>query len=230
MSNFYPRLASALIIFIGLCSLGYLSDNNLPIITGFGERIRTLIQETQPETTFKSQSTSWNETIVNVGFVCIGHQVMMDKFIRTMLHFTSSRIAFHIIGDNPCFNELTEALTGQDIMSVILYEWSQYKPQIDWIPNWHYSGVAPLLKLIPHEIFPLDVKQIIMLDTDLFFNDDILNLWNFFDEFKPKQVFGMAKELSNWYREKSAWRGYVKDGGYNSGVMLLDLEKIRGIQ
>jgi len=166
---------------------------------------------------------------VNVGFVCIGHQVMMDKFIRTMRHFTSSRIAFYIIGDNQCFNEFTESFTGQD-MSVKLYEWIQYKPRLDWIPNKHYSGVGPLLKLISHEIFPLDVKQIIMLDTDMFFNDDILNLWNFFNKFKPKQAFGLVENFGKWYRHKSPWGRYVKNGGYNAGVLLLHLEKIRGIQ
>ena len=68
------------------------------------------------------------------------------------------------------------------------------------------------------------VSQIIVLDTDLIFNADIKELWQYFDKFNDSQAIGMAEELTAWYLN----HGWPADkNGYNSGVMLLNLQKLR---
>ena len=73
------------------------------------------------------------------------------------------------------------------------------------MPNSHYSGIFGLLKLVFPKIIPLNVtKKIIVLDTDLTFVGDILELWRLFEKFKNKQAVGIVENQSDYYLGKNS--------------------------
>nr|CDQ00556.1 BMA-LGE-1, isoform f [Brugia malayi] len=63
--------------------------------------------------------------------------------------------------------------------------------------------------------------------------DDIAQLWSFFSKMTSLQAIGLAENLSNWYlinrntSQRIVWPAWGR--GFNSGVMLLDLTKLRNI-
>ena len=92
--------------------------------------------------------------------------------------------------------------------------------------------ITPFLHLLP-------IDRIIILDVNLKFRADIQDLWTEFNKFSPSSVIGVAPELSPVYYHYT--HQYRKENpstkvgltepkhmqGINSGVVLLDLEKIR---
>ncbi|KAL1529306.1 hypothetical protein AB1Y20_000260 [Prymnesium parvum] len=85
----------------------------------------------------------------------------------------------------------------------------------------HGPGPQYLYKPLLHWVFPRDVKQVIVLDTDVVVVRDIAELWAQFRHFGTA-VLGVANEQSNLYHGTSI--------GKNGGVQLLDLEKMRNSQ
>ncbi|GAA51245.1 glycosyltransferase-like protein LARGE [Clonorchis sinensis] len=85
-----------------------------------------------------------------------------------------------------------------------LYELDPYLPRVNWIPNKHGSGVAALSKMLIPDMLPTNVTKAIVLDTDILFNADILELWKLFDDFDQSQK-----------------------NGVNSGVVLMHLSRMR---
>ncbi|KAF5405887.1 hypothetical protein PHET_00589 [Paragonimus heterotremus] len=85
-----------------------------------------------------------------------------------------------------------------------LYEFEKYAKLLSKVPIKHYAGVSSLLKLMVPYIVPSEVTKIILLDADILFNANIESLWAHFQKFKANQQFGV-----------------------NTGVMLLDVLKLR---
>ena len=78
-----------------------------------------------------------------------------------------------------------------------------------------------------------------MLDTDLKFKSDIGELWEMFNDFSPSNLIGIAQELQPLYRHITLEYRMDHPGtkvgapppdgykGFNSGVVLMDLARIR---
>ncbi|RTG91362.1 uncharacterized protein DC041_0005604 [Schistosoma bovis] len=69
---------------------------------------------------------------------------------------------------------------------------------------------------------------VIVLDNDILLNIDIIELWNHFENFNEIQSIGIGLEQNAHFQDvmqklESNWEGY----GYNNGVLLFDLSKIR---
>lgn len=104
----------------------------------------------------------------------------------------------------------------------------------------YYGDPLFFLSIVLHRVIPLD--KVIMLDVDLKFDEDIRLLYNIFDEFSERSIIGIARENQPVYRHLfHQYRGKnpstrvgapPPDGltGFNSGVLLLDLEKMRKSQ
>ncbi|CAH8619337.1 unnamed protein product [Schistosoma mattheei] len=108
------------------------------------------------------------------------------------------------------------------------YEYQHYLDKIDWVLSKRSSDIKSCLKLLLPEILSKSVKQVIVLDTCLLLNTDINELWDHFRYFKSSQILGVTMEQNPEFEVvmKSlirGWRGY----GYNSGVVLMDLAKLR---
>ncbi|KAF5288953.1 hypothetical protein FQA39_LY03832 [Lamprigera yunnana] len=126
-----------------------------------------------------------------------------------------------------------------------------FTPHFSFKPGSYYSDVLFYVSLILYKIAPVEQELSVMLDCDLHFKDDILLLFKEFDRFKPTALFGLAPELTpvyrhilhkyrlnhittfgDYYKSKNMSNFTHPEGfqGYNSGVILLNLRKIRESQ
>ncbi|KAK7496775.1 hypothetical protein BaRGS_00011984 [Batillaria attramentaria] len=103
----------------------------------------------------------------------------------------------------------------------------------------YYSHALFFLSIAMHKLAPPTLRRLIMLDADLQFKADIKHLFDLFEKFEPSNLVGIGYEFSPVYRNV-LWKyrnehpgtrlgGPKPDGlpGFNSGVLLLDLEKMR---
>ncbi|XP_074860572.1 xyloside xylosyltransferase 1 isoform X1 [Carettochelys insculpta] len=106
----------------------------------------------------------------------------------------------------------------------------------------YYSDSIFFLSVAMHRIMPPEITRIIQLDLDLKFKTNIRELFEEFDHFLPGAVIGIAREMQPVYRH-TFWQFRREnpqtnvgepppDGlpGFNSGVMLLNLEAMRQSQ
>ncbi|XP_028857627.1 xyloside xylosyltransferase 1 [Denticeps clupeoides] len=103
----------------------------------------------------------------------------------------------------------------------------------------YYSDSIFFLSVAMHRIMPSELTRIVQLDLDLKYQANIRDLFQEFDGFPPDAVIGIVREMQPVYRHtfwqyrKENPRSGVGDPppegqpGFNSGVMLLDLEAMR---
>ncbi|CAH8584958.1 unnamed protein product [Schistosoma intercalatum] len=113
-------------------------------------------------------------------------------------------------------------------MEYHFYNCSNYLANLQWISSKHPAGTKPFLKLMLTEILPTNINKVIVLDNDILLNIDIIELWNHFENFNEIQSIGIGLEQNPHFQDvmqklESNWEGY----GYNNGVLLFDLSKIR---
>ncbi|CAH8600548.1 unnamed protein product [Schistosoma bovis] len=113
-------------------------------------------------------------------------------------------------------------------MEYHFYNCSNYLANLQWISSKHPAGAKPFLKLMLTEILPTNINKVIVLDNDILLNIDIIELWNHFENFNEIQSIGIGLEQNAHFHDvmqklESNWEGY----GYNNGVLLFDLSKIR---
>uniref|UniRef100_A0A452URM7 LARGE xylosyl- and glucuronyltransferase 1 n=1 Tax=Ursus maritimus TaxID=29073 RepID=A0A452URM7_URSMA len=113
---------------------------------------------------------------------------------------------------------------------VDFYNADELKSEVSWIPNKHYSGIYGLMKLVLTKTLPANLERVIVLDTDITFATDIAELWAVFHKFKGQQVLGLVENQSDWYLG-NLWKNHrpwpALGRGYNTGVILLLLDKLR---
>ncbi|KAE8603748.1 hypothetical protein XENTR_v10014455 [Xenopus tropicalis] len=103
----------------------------------------------------------------------------------------------------------------------------------------YYSDSIFFLSVALHQIMPKEIYRIIQLDLDLKFKTNVRELFEEFDNFMHMSIIGIAQEMQPVYRH-TFWQ-YRKENpstkvgepppdgmpGFNSGVMLLNLEAMR---
>lgn len=178
------------------------------------------------------------------------------KFSRCILSLTqhsSASIQLYLFGDaksqhfvEVLFNELH---LKESSIKVIPYDLElvakEEEEQIQVLQKYfssssgsYYSQALFFLSTVLHRILP-DVDRILLLDTDIEFRADVNTLYEKFDSFTGDQVIGIAPELNPVYRHilymyrlnntDTLLGSPQPDGyqGYNSGVLLLHLNKLR---
>ncbi|XP_060690757.1 xyloside xylosyltransferase 1 [Hemiscyllium ocellatum] len=103
----------------------------------------------------------------------------------------------------------------------------------------YYSDSIFFLSVAMHRIMPSEMTRIVQLDLDLKYMSNIRSLFGEFEMFQPGAVIGIAREMQPVYRHtfwqyrrenpKTKVGDPPPDGlpGFNSGVMLLNLEAMR---
>ncbi|XP_067850743.1 xyloside xylosyltransferase 1 isoform X1 [Heptranchias perlo] len=103
----------------------------------------------------------------------------------------------------------------------------------------YYSDSIFFLSVAMHRIMPAEMTRIVQLDLDLKYMSNIRRLFEEFEKFQPGAVIGIAREMQPVYRHtfwqyrrenpKAKVGDPPPDGlpGFNSGVMLLNLEVMR---
>lgn len=123
--------------------------------------------------------------------------------------------------------------------------------EFKFFPGTYYSGALFYISLGLYRIAPKTQQRAILLDCDLYFKKDVLLLFKQFENFKIGALFGLAPELTpvyrhilhsyklkhkstfgEYYTNKITWNTTTQNHpygfqGYNSGVVLLDLQAIR---
>ncbi|XP_015592272.1 xyloside xylosyltransferase 1 [Cephus cinctus] len=177
-------------------------------------------------------------------------------FSETLLRLATVDIAFHVITDSDskgiAENEIQGIMrmTGK-LMKVQYYDVHKLASQLENIvsvmsphfsskPGTYYSDALFFLSLGLHRIAPMDQNLAVMFDVDTKLRRDIKELFQEFNHFGEKALFGLAPELTPVYRHvlylyrsknpKTIFGEPLYSGGYsgyNSGVILINLERLR---
>ena len=171
--------------------------------------------------------------VIDIAIVCAGYNSSRSvvTLIKSILFYRKNPLHFHFIADSIARLILqnlfrTWAVPG---IEVDFYLTDDLQKDVVWIPNKHYSGIYGLMKLVLPKALPDSLDKIIVLDTDVTFATDIVELWNLFAQMKNKPL-GLVENQSDWYLGK-IWKGHrpwpALGRGFNTGVILMSLNKLR---
>ncbi|XP_041790471.1 LARGE xylosyl- and glucuronyltransferase 2 [Chelmon rostratus] len=174
--------------------------------------------------------------LIHVACVCAGHNASRDvvTLVKSVLFHRRNPLHFHFITDTVANRILSSLFQSWMVPSVQVsfYDADELKSEVSWIPNKHYSGIYGLMKLTLTKALPSDLSKVIVLDTDITFATDIAELWGIFRKFTEKQVIGLVENQSDWYLG-NLWKNHkpwpALGRGFNTGVILLYLERLRRI-
>ncbi|XP_041839510.1 LARGE xylosyl- and glucuronyltransferase 2 [Melanotaenia boesemani] len=174
--------------------------------------------------------------LIHVACVCAGHNASRDvvTLVKSVLFHRRNPLHFHFITDTVANQILSSLFQSWMVPSVQVsfYDADELKSEVSWIPNKHYSGIYGLMKLTLTKALPADLAKVIVLDTDITFATDIAELWGIFRKFTDKQVIGLVENQSDWYLG-NLWKNHkpwpALGRGFNTGVILLYLERLRRI-
>lgn len=177
-------------------------------------------------------------------------------FIESLLKFTSVEIFLHVISDTNSKSiaekviQVVQTVLGKK-MKVQFYDVHKLAAQLEDVvsvmsphfsskPGTYYSDALFFLSLGLHRIAPPEQNIAIMFDADTKFRTDVKEIFKEFDNFGDSALFGLAPELSPVYRHvlylyrsknpKTIFGDPGHSGGYpgyNSGVILLNLDRLR---
>uniref|UniRef100_A0A8C9SXN7 LARGE xylosyl- and glucuronyltransferase 2 n=1 Tax=Scleropages formosus TaxID=113540 RepID=A0A8C9SXN7_SCLFO len=185
----------------------------------------------------QSQAAADGEnTLIHVACVCAGHNASRDvvTLVKSILFHRRNPLHFHFITDAVAHQILSSLFQSWMVPSVQVsfYDAEELKSNVAWIPNKHYSGIYGLMKLTLTKALPSNLTKVIVLDTDITFATDIAELWAIFRKFTDKQAIGLVENQSDWYLG-NLWKNHkpwpALGRGFNTGVILLLLERLRRI-
>lgn len=114
------------------------------------------------------------------------------------------------------------------------------RPHFSYKENTYYGQSLFYLPAAMHRIMPPTMRHIIAIDADLVFLADVARLWHYRERLGPTAIMALAHDQQPVYRHALwKWRSEHKDTrvgeppakggltGFNSGVMLLDLARMR---
>ncbi|XP_030056704.1 xylosyl- and glucuronyltransferase LARGE2 isoform X2 [Microcaecilia unicolor] len=174
--------------------------------------------------------------LIHVAIVCAGHDSSRDvvTLVKSILFHRKNPLHFHLITDAVAQHILNTLFQSWMVpfIYVSFYHADELKSEVSWIPNKHYSGIYGLMKLTLTKALPVDLSKVIVLDTDITFATDIAELWAIFHKFSDTQAIGLVENQSDWYLG-NLWKNHkpwpALGRGFNTGVILLLLEKLRNI-
>ncbi|KAG1663199.1 LARGE xylosyl- and glucuronyltransferase 1 [Nymphon striatum] len=148
--------------------------------------------------------------VIQITIVCAGYKSSRSvvTLIKSILFYRKNPLHFHFISDEVAQLILKRLFDTWSVsgVGVTFYSADKIQSDVSWIPNKHYSGVYGLMKLVLNKALPENLHKVIVLDTDITFATDIAELWKIFNRLTEKQ-----------------------GRGFNTGVILLDLTKLRKI-
>lgn len=173
--------------------------------------------------------------------------------LGSLLALSSVPLRLYIVTDGPSAGVArqvladTSAKASSDVLAELLDMDDMLAPLEDLVsflqPHFsshaYYSKKLFFLSTGLHRLYPAGVRRLILLDVDLHVRSDIALLHKHFALFPPGTIMGLAHELQPVYHHllhkyrqqhpgtlcgEPAPRG---NPGFNSGVLLIDLEAVR---
>ncbi|XP_027899736.1 xylosyl- and glucuronyltransferase LARGE1 isoform X2 [Xiphophorus couchianus] len=174
---------------------------------------------------------------IHVAIVCAGYNASRDvvTLVKSVLFHRRNALHFHFITDSIAKQILSYLFHSWMVPAVRVnfYDADELKSVVSWIPNKHYSGIYGLMKLVLTKTLPMNLRRVIVLDTDITFATDIAELWAVFHKFKGQQVLGLVENQSDWYLG-NLWKNHrpwpALGRGFNTGVILLLLDRLRKVR
>ncbi|VDO03627.1 unnamed protein product [Rodentolepis nana] len=177
---------------------------------------------------------------VDPGAIHIMQMVLGSKSPRFQMTFLKSLFTTHFQEESakPIHLHLLTDKATQFILDGIIQSWRVDKlrttfyaaepiqSKITWMLSHHSATKVATMKMYLPEILNSTVPKVLLLDTDTVFLDDVVKLWDHFENFDKYQFLGMALEQAPMYFNFKKIRGRRVDHGYNAGIMLWDLRKL----
>uniref|UniRef100_A0A0N5AQ35 Glycosyltransferase-like protein LARGE1 n=1 Tax=Syphacia muris TaxID=451379 RepID=A0A0N5AQ35_9BILA len=154
--------------------------------------------------------------------------------VKSILYSRQNPLNFHFVVNDISRRILTTLFQTWKLplVEVNFYNSSEVTSLIDWIPNHHYSGIYGLMKITFTELLPKTVDRLLVLDTDVMLVSNVEGLWSFWEGLSEQNLFGLVENLSDWYISDDdthpiKWPALGR--GFNTGVMLMNLKRLREI-
>lgn len=153
--------------------------------------------------------------------------------LKSAVLFTKSPLVFHIFAEDHLQKSFKDQLEFWPPAYRKKIEYNIYNitfPQTTKADQWRklFKPCAAQRLFIP-TLLP-DVDAILYLDTDNLFLSPVDEIWSFFSRFNSSQLAAVSMEHSDpsigWYN-RFARHPYYGDMGMNSGVMLMNLTRLR---
>lgn len=178
----------------------------------------------------------------------------LRRAVGSLLEHTSTSIKVHVVCDLPsrpvAEKIMAELISDQHFHQFFFIDFEstvqKLQSKIENLqkyfsssPKSYFTNALFFLSIFTHTILPLSIQKVILLDTDIKFKTDVKLLFNIFEEFEDGHVIGLAREnqpvyrhLLSTYRHKHPTTTIGDPpphgkSGFNSGVILMDLERMR---
>ncbi|GMS81592.1 hypothetical protein PENTCL1PPCAC_3767, partial [Pristionchus entomophagus] len=109
-----------------------------------------------------------------------------------------------------------------------LYELDRSHDRVDYIPTAHRAGNMGYLRMFAHDLLPLYVEEVILMDTDTIILEDIAVMHGYFKKMDEQGAFfGSSPDM--YRRELMPIRLKLPNinSGMNVGVIMLNLKRMR---
>ena len=192
--------------------------------------LKETVQSVSSSTTCKPK-----DLIIDVAAVVCGMSYRVEEamnMVKSILVFTNHQLHFHIVAENELQDEIEKTFDSfpfdvKNHFQFTIYNLSFPRGQ-DW-KKWKklFKTCASQRLFLPDFV---KRDRLIYLDTDTLVLSPIEKLWHHFSKFNKTLLAAMAKEGEvaslNWYH-RFARHPFYGELGLNSGVMLMDLKKLR---
>ena len=181
----------------------------------------------------ESVSNEQDEDIIHIGFGLHdkdGHySVWVGTVMQSILEHTDSRICFHILHDETLSIDNKYKLEKVAYNGSSIVEFHKIDENDFSVVNNQMSRftIGAMFRCSLPELLP-DLNRIIYLDADLFVNRDIKELWDV--DVREYCLAGVVDEgvaVHNYPRILNKYHEIKKESYFNSGVLYMNLKKIR---
>ncbi|ESO06113.1 hypothetical protein HELRODRAFT_155673 [Helobdella robusta] len=146
--------------------------------------------------------------------------------IKSVMLITKYDVLFHLFTDDKEMNFDKKQRFSNFFYKIYAIQYPPYVDEAEW--KTLFKPCATQRIFLPLVLASVD--SIIYLDTDVLFLQPINKLWDVFETFNAIQISSMTKEheeaSAGWYN-RFARHPFVPPYGINSGVMLMNLTRMR---
>ncbi|KAF7656215.1 hypothetical protein LDENG_00044570 [Lucifuga dentata] len=180
-----------------------------------------------------AQRTWAHEEVMHLAVVACGNR--LDEtltMIKSTLLFNIKKIKFHIFAEDPLASQFEERLNQWPRSVLVKFAYSIYPItfSVGNAEEWKklFKPCAAQRLFLP--VILEDVDSLLYVDTDVLFLRPMDDIWAFLKSFNSTQLAAMAPEHEvpkiGWY-SRFARHPFYGVTGVNSGVMLMNLTRIR---
>ncbi|XP_041748462.1 glucoside xylosyltransferase 2-like isoform X1 [Coregonus clupeaformis] len=173
------------------------------------------------------------EEVMHLAVVACGNR--LDEtltMVKSALLFSIKRIKFHIFAEDPLASQFEKGLSqwARGISNKFQYSIYPITFSVGNAEEWKklFKPCAAQRLFLP--VILKDVDSLLYVDTDVLFLRPMDDMWSFLKAFNTTQLAAMAPEHEipkiGWY-SRFARHPFYGVTGVNSGVMLMNLTRIR---